>query len=205
MLCPYQLLIVGDPLCRPWANIPEITVAGLTAGETVHDELKVKPKARFAGGVEAEHFEMILDGLKIRECPPDGSLEVDTAMIADGAHELRVAAVSKGPLPARGEKIIPFASANHNRTIHVTCAPEKVVSLKKSLIITANSPKSTSIRIFRGTRLLGTIAGDDGQVEIPAANLGLGPVRLQVVGIGDAGPAIERLCPAAGYCRGRVS
>ena len=22
VLCPYQLLIVGDPLCRPWANIP---------------------------------------------------------------------------------------------------------------------------------------------------------------------------------------
>ena len=43
VLCPYQLLIVGDPLCRPWANIPEITVAGVTAGETVHGEIKVKP------------------------------------------------------------------------------------------------------------------------------------------------------------------
>ena len=97
MLCPYQLLIVGDPLCRPWANIPEITVTGLAADETVHDEIKVKPKARFAGGVEVEHFEMILDGLKIRECPPEASLDVDTAKIADGAHELRVVAVSKGP------------------------------------------------------------------------------------------------------------
>ena len=48
------------------------------------------------------------------------------------------------------------------------------MSLKKSLIITAKSPKSTSIHIFRGTRLLGTIAGDDGQVEIPAATLGWG-------------------------------
>ena len=28
---PYQLLIVGDPLCRPWANIPKVTVAGLPA------------------------------------------------------------------------------------------------------------------------------------------------------------------------------
>ncbi len=187
VLCPYQLLIVGDPLCRPWANIPEITVAGLTADETVHDELKIKPQARFAGGVEAEHFEMILDGLKIRECPPGGSLEVDTKKIADGAHELRVAAVSKGPLPARGEKIIPFASANHKRTIRVTCAPQKVVSLKKSLIITAKSPGSTSIRILRGTRLLGVIAGDDGHAEIPARTVGRGPVRLQVVGVGTAG------------------
>ena len=76
VLCPYQLLIVGDPLCRPWANIPEITFTGVTAGQTVHDEIKVKPQARFADDVKAEHFEMILDGLKIRECPPGGALEV---------------------------------------------------------------------------------------------------------------------------------
>ncbi len=81
-----------------------------------------------------------------------------------------------------------MSSANHKRTIHLTCTPEKVVSLKKSLVITAKSPGSTSIRVFRGmTRLLGVIAGDDGRVEIPADKLGLGPVRLQVVGIGDAG------------------
>ena len=73
LLCPYQLLIVGDPLCRPWANIPEITVAGVSASGTVHGEIEVEPKARFAGGVEAEHFEMVLDGLAIRECRPAGS------------------------------------------------------------------------------------------------------------------------------------
>ncbi len=187
VLCPYQLLIVGDPLCRPWANIPQITVAGVIAGGIVRGELKIKPQARFAGGVAAEHFEMILDGLKIRDCPLDGSLEIDTNRIADGADELRVVAVAKGPLPARGEKIILFRSANHDRTIHVTCEPEKVVSLKKSLIITVRSPKSTSIRILQGTRLLNTIASDDGQVEIQAEPLGLGPVRLQVVGVGDKG------------------
>ena len=61
------------------------------------------------------------------------------------------------------------------------------MSLKKSLIITAKSPGSTSIRILRGTRLLGVIAGDDGHAEIPADKLGPGPVRLQVVGVGTAG------------------
>ena len=199
VLCPYQLLIVGDPLCRPWANIPEITVAGVAGGETIHGEIKVKPKAHFAEGLDTEHFEMILDGLKIRECPPEGSLDVDTNKISDGAHELRVVAMSKGPVAARGEKIIPFASANHQRTIHVACVPEKVVSMKKSLIITAKSPNSTSICVFRGMRprpqppsaieacLLGTIAGDSGQIEIQAETLGLGPVRLQVVGRGDGG------------------
>ncbi len=197
LLCPYQLLIVGDPLCRPWANIPEVTFTGLAAGQTVHGELKVKPKARFAAGLEAEHFEMILDDFKIRECPPNGSLVIDTDDVADGAHELRVVAVSKGPLPARGEKIIRFASANHKRTIQVICTPQKVVSLKKSLMITAKSPDSTSIRVVQGTRRLdkGKIPGDEGQVEIPAQTLGLGPVRLQVVGIGNAGASSSVFAP----------
>ena len=195
LLCPYQLLIVGDPLCRPWADIPEIAVAGVTAGETVHDAIKVKPTARFPHGAQAGHFEMVLDGLRIRDCPPDGSLDVDTALIADGAHELRVAAESKGPLPSRGEKIIPFVSANHKRTVRVTCSPEKAVSLKKSLIVTVNSPKSTSIHVMCGSRQLNTIMGDDGQVEIRADLLGLGPVRLQVIGIGDGDPKTNVFAP----------
>ncbi len=187
VLCPYQLLIVGDPLCRPWANIPKIAVAGVTAGETVHGILTVEPGARFEGSVEAERFQMVLDGLLIRECRRGGTLSVNTAEIADGAHELRVVAQSKGPLPARGELIVPFYSSNHKRTIQVKCEPEKAVSVKQSLIITAKAPRSTSIRIMRGTSLLKTIVGDDGQVKIPAEALGRGPVQIQVVGMGDSG------------------
>jgi hypothetical protein len=69
----------------------------------------------------------------------------------------------------------------------VTCVPKKVVPLKKSLFITAKSPKSVSIHIRRGTRLLATIDGDEGQAEIPAETLGLGPVQLQIIGTGEGG------------------
>jgi hypothetical protein len=197
LLCPYQLLIVGDPLCRPWANIPEITVESPFPDQTVRDEIRLKPKARFAGDVETGYFEMLLDGVKVCDCLPEGVLKFDTAVMADGAHELRLVAVAKGPAPARSEKIIPFTTANHKRTIRVTCEPEKVVSPKKPLIITANSPKSISIQVFRSTLLppLRIIHGDDGQVKIPAEDLGCGPVRLQVIGIGDAGVASNVFAP----------
>jgi hypothetical protein len=106
-----------------------------------------------------------------------------------------VAAVSKGPLPARGETIIPFATANHQRTIEVTCKPEKTVLLARSLFISVKSPHSTSIRIVRGTRRLTTIAGDEGRLEIPASVLGPGPVRLLVIGAGDSGPSSDVHAP----------
>ena len=79
VMCPYQLLIVGDPLCRPWANIPQVTADGLAPGSTVKGVLKVTPAAQFFANVKADHFAMILDGQTIRgECPPGGTLEFDT-------------------------------------------------------------------------------------------------------------------------------
>jgi hypothetical protein len=38
---PYQLLIVGDPLSRPWANIAKVQVDGVTAGEKVSGNFHV--------------------------------------------------------------------------------------------------------------------------------------------------------------------
>ncbi len=40
---PYQLLAIGDPLCRPWSNQRAIEVAGLKAEEQVQQRLEVRP------------------------------------------------------------------------------------------------------------------------------------------------------------------
>lgn len=193
--CPYQLLIVGDPLCRPWAKAPEITVEGQTWGGPVRGEMKLAPKARFAAGVELEHFEMIVDSVRIRDCAPGGTLAVDTDDLCDGAHELRIVAASRGPLVARGEKIIAFVTSNHGRKIEASCDPAVKVPVTKSLFITAKSPQSTAIHVFCGPRLLGAIAGDSGQIEVPAAELGRGPVRIEVVGVSDQGPRMSAIAP----------
>ena len=42
---PYQLLIVGDPLCRPWANIPKVEASGIKNGDVVKGELVLTPTA----------------------------------------------------------------------------------------------------------------------------------------------------------------
>jgi hypothetical protein len=65
--------------------------------------------------------------------------------------------------------------------------PAKTVSLKKSLIITARSPGSKVIQVTRGTMLLGRINGEVGQITVPAAKLGSGPVEINAVGQGGEG------------------
>ena len=40
---------------------------------------------------------------------------------------------------------------------------------------------------IQGSRIVGRIGGDKGQIEIPANTLGAGPVQLRVVGLGSGG------------------
>ena len=59
---PYQLLIVGDPLCRPWAEIPRVSVAGVEPGAEVRGDLTLKPAATLANDATVDHFELFIDG-----------------------------------------------------------------------------------------------------------------------------------------------
>ena len=50
---PYQLLIIGDPLCRPWARPPAVSVSGLAAEQVVPRGdcvLRLRPGGWSAGG-----------------------------------------------------------------------------------------------------------------------------------------------------------
>ncbi|OQW95728.1 MAG: hypothetical protein BWK77_06980 [Verrucomicrobia bacterium A1] len=45
---PYHLLIMGDPLCRPFAQIPEVTVTNLSDGDTVTRRWRPRSPTRAA-------------------------------------------------------------------------------------------------------------------------------------------------------------
>ena len=184
---PYQLLIVGDPLCRPWANVPQVTVEGVKPEATVTGNLSLKPSAEIPGGSKVDHFELFIDGWRRTACGPGESLQLDTALLADGYHELRVVAVEAGPIQSQGRWIASIATANHGRKITASVSPTGTVRSGKPLVITADSPGSTSIAVLHNSRLLGTIAGQRGQLEIDPAKLGSGPVQLRVVGLGNGG------------------
>jgi hypothetical protein len=182
---PYQLLIVGDPLCRPWADIPQVSVAGVQAGATVQGPLALRPTAVPAGKNGVDHFELFVDGLRLTSCVPGGTLKLDTNLLADGAHELRVVAIEAGAIRSQGRQILPVTTDNHQRTIDVSCTPPHAVGAGQSLAVTVKAPGSANIVIFQGSRVVGKIAGAQGHVDIDSATLGSGPVQLQTIGLGQ--------------------
>ena len=183
LLGPYQLLIVGDPLCRPWANIPQVTVAGVEPRATVKGKLSLRPAATIPGNSAVEYFDIFIDDMRMATAPKDAAVEFDTTPLADGYHELRIVAVEAGAIRSQGRTIVPFTTANHGRTIEVSLAPQGTAAAGAPLVVTAKSPGSTRIAILHNSHLVGTIAGESGRVEIDPAVVGSGPVRLRAVGI----------------------
>ena len=186
--CPYQQLIVGDPLCRPWANIPQVTVEGAEPGSSIQGKMTLKPSATIGGDSKIERFELFIDGWRRAECKPGEPLPFDTAALADGYHELRVVAVETGPIASQGRKIFSVSTDNHGRKITASAKPNGTVSITAPVVVTVDSPGSTAIVVLHNSRMIGQIKSASGKIEINPAILGYGPVGLRVVAIGQGGP-----------------
>jgi uncharacterized protein (TIGR03790 family) len=184
---PYQLLIIGDPLCRPWAAIPKITVGGVAAGQNVKGALSITP----AGPASIGSYELYIDGRLAALAPPGNPFSLDTNRLEDGYHELRIVGVSSDPNETQGQIIVPIAVDNHNAKLDFQVSPPVSVRFDAKLKVTVRQSGAKSIVIRQNSRVLAHVQSESGDVEIPAAKLGRGPTTLQAFASGGV-PTISR-------------
>ena len=196
---PYQLLIVGDPLCRPWAKIPEVTVEGVAPGATVKGVLKLQPAAKPRDGLDIARYELLLAGSRHGHCKPGGTLTLDTTTLADGYHDLRVVAVTADVIQTQGHLVLPIIVNNRGQAVEVTGPAARQVVWAEPLKLRARLAGARQLRFLHHGRVLATIEGEEGDAEIDTRRLGLGPVRIDVTGHLPAGaktaPADDRTHP----------
>jgi len=176
---PYQLLIVGDALCAPWAKAPRVKVDGVKAGDVVKGLLRLRPKAE---GTSVRRFYLFVDGVLTGECRPSASLTLDTTGLADGFHELRVVAVADDPIEARGRIILPVRVNNRNRVLEIIPPAERRINWDEKIRLSARLVGARRIAFLHNSREVAEIRGEEGSVEIPALPLGSGVVRIRAVG-----------------------
>lgn len=192
---PYQLLIVGDPLCQPWADVPQVTVEGLPAESAVSGTIALRPQAKTRGGVDVDRFELYVDGTRRATCLAGETLDFDTAQLVDGFHDLRVVAVGPSLIETQGRWLAPLHTSNFAKQIEFTVAargrtlgdPPPRIPGNLSLTLSASSPGAKQIHFFHHSRLLGTVRGDRGEIEVLAQSLGAGPVQLRAIAVGEGG------------------
>jgi tetratricopeptide (TPR) repeat protein len=177
---PYQLLIVGDPLCAPWARPPKVRVEGVSSGAEVKGKLSLRPAAEPGKeGQTVRQFEFFVDGKRVVSLPPEKTYELDTSALADGYHELRVVGIADDAIETQGRVIVPLKVNNKGLSVLLTGA--KSVPLDQPLTLQATSNGAKSISLCCGEQAIGRIEGEEGTLTVGAARLGLGPVRLQAV------------------------
>jgi tetratricopeptide (TPR) repeat protein len=183
LLGPYQLLVVGDALCQPWAKRLSIEVPGVQPGQRVSGQLVLEPRVSDAGNANAaaDHFEVFIDGKRLVTERASQRFTVDTNAIGDGWHELRVVAIAAGLLETQSRVILPLIVDNRGGSLTLarenTAARE--VPFGEPLVVRAKAPNAKSITILHNGRILGTIGGADGTLNVDTRTLGLGPVALQ--------------------------
>ena len=114
---PYQLLVIGDPLCRPWAKASSkggggVTVEGAARGATMKGQIELKPRGA-PGEDPAKEFEFFVDGVRVGRCAKGEVFALDTTKHGEGAHTLSVVATRSDAIESRDrvEYAVKFAHA----------------------------------------------------------------------------------------------
>ena len=185
---PYQTLVVGDALARPFAifatiepNLPEGPWKG-----TVSFTPKVDPGADPIATCEA-----YINGRRVARAKEGDPLEIDTTQLDDGAHELRVVAIEKGRIQTRSYKKTSITIANAGREVTLA-APKKALVYGEAHTLRGSAPGATAVVLYDGAseRGVGKVSRDGSvRIHVTPGVLGPGPVWLHARATYESGPA----------------
>lgn len=182
VLSPYQLLVVGDPLTRPFAHFAEVSLALPALDGVLRGTVSFMPRVAPAAGRSIKSMELWVDGRKLMEVPPGKAFALDTAPLADGVHELRVVAVEASAIETRsyGKRLI--RSDNHGRRVEIDRAPE-TVRYGEKIVLSGRAAGAQRVLVRQLGRLLGEtdVLGGAWRVELASEVLGMGPIKLNVL------------------------
>lgn len=176
---PYQLLVVGDPLARPYATLLDVAFAGGTPKKwTGTASVQAKVSASEAGVAAVELW---VDGQRVATSALDKAIEFDTTKFADGTHDVRLVAIEKSRIETRSSIAARIEFDNGGSSVTIK-APKKPTPWGASLKLTGKASKAKEIVVISGHRELGKarrIGATMWKLELDTRLLGEGTTPVQ--------------------------
>lgn len=180
VLNPFQLLVVGDPLCRPFVTLPEFKVAGITSQSVVEDDLKItgiaEPSDSKAG---IKHFALYLDGMFQAHSKPNQPIRIAKSDLSPGYHELRMVAVDDSPQAVSATQVFEFFVWPKDRNADLRLAlDDDTVSSKEKLKVYCRFAQGQKVELRQNGRIIGKFRSSNQPLTIEAGVLGKGISKI---------------------------
>jgi hypothetical protein len=193
---PYQLLIVGDPLCKPFLNAPEFELGGLTEGEELFGAMQLKLSHREVSKVSGKktpqpnQLLFMFDGHLVRENPFTAQVSIGPGELPPGYHELSIVSTDDSLVRRQYEQRVGFYHRVARDDFGVEMPAEISRDESPALEVQVKYPKASMLELFCFGQSLGKVDGEQGTISVPTAALGKGPVRIQMAAIVKGRPIV---------------
>ncbi|MEM9942482.1 MAG: hypothetical protein AAF939_13025 [Planctomycetota bacterium] len=198
---PFQILLVGDALCQPFAKKPQLAVGGLAAGDKVQGKIELTFESE--SEIPVVGFEMFVDGVAVHRTAMKPKIDFDTTGMTDGYHEIRIVAVSAGSIESSQSIILPIEINNHGKWTRLSSEHQDYLD-SDQVKLTAPSNYGDSIELLHNGRSIAKKIGKEVTFSIPGSLLGRGPVTLEALSIGESGRSVASF-PLKMQIDGRIS
>ncbi len=187
---PYQLLIVGDPVCQPFAN-PPADFVDATVVSTAPTQLRItrRPQKVNRKQTPSGRIEVYLNGRLTQEVPAVQNVNVNLPNATSGVVEVRAVLTGLAPTEPRismvkevdlnGSVAAPKATITQRRT--ASADPQDDGSKQGEIKVQLECPGADSIDLMLYTDAVGTVQGESGVLTIKTDKLGAGPLTFRPV------------------------
>jgi hypothetical protein len=182
---PYQLLIVGDPLCRPFAKLPTFDVQGVKDQMILQGSIKISATAGANSPVGIFGYDLYFRGKKVTTMMPGDSAKFDSTTVADGHYEFRVVAITDDPIANRTSRSFRVLVKNgnslfNNDFLHHELQKKNYIANEKIEFLIPDGG-DTELVVWNNSREVGR-SDASGKLFVNCQLLGTGPVRLNWIG-----------------------
>lgn len=171
---PFQGLLLGDPLTRPFADIPAVTVNNLPTGP-VAGVISLTPTMNVSGIADVH---LLVDGVIVLTRPAGLPFSLDTRNFDDGWHEIRFEAVRNNAPRTGGRWRGELEIANDGVSVALAAVTTVGDTTSEFQFVADASQTPREYRLIHNGRVVARGGGESATLTVPGSVLGAGPVEL---------------------------